>query len=112
MNQVYGNSFVFYSGWKQKLIKFPSKHKSSFWEPMFVTSHSSKNEERYWLTIIWTKFQTEDSASSFYSVQTEKQNWTSSECEIQFFQSPLENKKDVTWRFNVICTELMRALVF
>ena len=93
MNQVYDNSFVFYWGWKQKLIKFPSKRKSSFWEPVFVASHSSKNEERYWLTIIWSKSQTEDSASSFYSVQTEKQNRTSSDCAIQIFPSHVENKK-------------------
>ena len=37
--------------------------------------------------------QTEDSASSFSSVQTGKQNWTSSERKIQIFPSHVENKE-------------------
>ena len=92
-NQIYGNSFVFYSGWKQKQTKILSKHKSSFWEPMFVASQRSKNEERYCLTIIWTMSQAEDSALNIYSWETEKQNRTASECEIQIFPSPVENKE-------------------
>ena len=76
----------------RKQIKFPSKHKSSFWEPMFVASHGFKSEGRYWLTITCTMSRTKDSALVFYSVQTEKQNRTSSVCEIHFFPTPLENK--------------------
>ena len=77
----------------RKQIKFPSKHKSSFWEPMFVASHGFESEGRYWLTITCTMSQTKDSALVFYSVQTEKQNRTSSECEIHFFPTPLENDR-------------------
>ena len=93
MNQIYGKSFVFTRVDNRKQTKFPSKHKSSFWEPMLVASHGSKNEERYWLTIIWPMSQTEDSALNFYSVQTEKQNRTSFECEIQISPSPVENNE-------------------
>ena len=69
-------------------IKFPSKHKSSFCEPMFVASHGSKSERRCWLTILCTMSQTKDSALVFFSVQIEKRNRTPSECEIQIFPSP------------------------
>ena len=76
----------------RKQTKFPSKHKSSFWKAMFVASHGSKSKRRCWLTIICTMSPTKDNALVFYSVQTEKQNRTSSECEIHFLPSSLENK--------------------
>ena len=60
---------------------------------MFAASNVFKSEGRYWLTIICTMFQTKDNALVFYSVQTEKQNRTSSEFEIHIFPSPLENKE-------------------
>ena len=60
---------------------------------MFAASHGFKSKGRCWPTTICTTSQIKDSALVFYSVQTEKQNRTSSECEINIFPSPLENKE-------------------
>ena len=92
MNQTCGRTFVSIRFENRKQIKFPSKHKTSFWEPTFVASHGFKSKGRCWPTTICTTSQTRDSALVFYSVQTEKQNRTSSVCEIHFFPTPLENK--------------------